>query len=231
MKIALIPARGGSKRIPRKNIRPFAGKPAIANVIETLQKSALFDRIIVSTDDAEIAAVAKQAGADVPFMRPADISDDYATTLDVVKHGIEWAKGEGLPLSALCCVYPVNPFLQADDLKNAYALMQANKAKYSFPVAEYAHPIQRAIRIRHEDGRAEMFQPDMFTKRTQDLEHAYHDAGQFYWGEIDAFLQKLPLFADYAVPYRIPSWRVVDIDTEEDWTRAELIYKALYANG
>jgi len=223
----MIPARGGSKRIPRKNIRLFAGKPAIAYAIEAAKKTGFFDRIIVSTDDDEIAQVAQQFGAEVPFRRPAEISNDHATTLDVIKHTIEWAETQGLNLDALCCIYPINPFLEAGDLKKAYELLVHHQAGYSFPVVEFNSAIQRALKIR-PDGRLAMFNPELSQARTQDLEPAYHDVGQFYWGKPEVFKKMVPIFSEEAVPLRIPSWRVVDIDTEEDWQRAELIYKALY---
>ena len=229
MKIAMIPARGGSKRIPRKNIRLFAGKPAIAHAIDAAKEANVFDLIIVSTDDAEIAKVATKYGAEVPFMRPDTISGDHATTLDVIKHTLEWAETAGHDVEALCCIYPVNPFLEAADLKQAYQTLTQEGAGYCFPVVEFPSAIQRALKLRH-DGRLEMFNPDLSQTRTQDLEPAYHDVGQFYWGRPEVFKKMVPIFSDQAVPLRIPSWRAVDIDTEEDWQRAELIYKALYAN-
>lgn len=227
MKIAMIPARGGSKRIPRKNIRPFAGKPAIAHAIDAAKDAGIFDLILVSTDDAEIAKVAEQYGAAVPFMRPAEISDDHATTLDVIKHTLEWAESNGHKTEALCCIYPVNPFLEASDLKKGYETLLQEDAGYCFPVVEFPSPIQRAIKIRG-DSRLEMFNPELSQTRTQDLQPAFHDVGQFYWGRPEVFLEMVPIFSDQATPIRIPSWRAVDIDTEEDWQRAELIYKALY---
>ena len=227
MKIAMIPARGGSKRIPRKNIRPFAGKPAIAHAIDAAKDAGIFDLILVSTDDAEIAKVAEQYGAAVPFMRPAEISDDHATTLDVIKHTLEWAESNGHKTEALCCIYPVNPFLEASDLKKGYETLLQEDAGYCFPVVEFPSPIQRALKIRG-DGRLEMFNPELSQTRTQDLQPAFHDVGQFYWGRPEVFLEMVPIFSDQATPIRIPSWRAVDIDTEEDWQRAELIYKALY---
>ena len=227
MKIAMIPARGGSKRIPRKNIRPFAGKPAIAHAIDAAKDAGIFDLILVSTDDAEIAKVAEQYGATVPFMRPAEISDDHATTLDVIKHTLEWAESNGHKTEALCCIYPVNPFLEAGDLKKGYETLLQEDAGYCFPVVEFPSPVQRALKIRG-DGRLEMFNPELSQTRTQDLQPAFHDVGQFYWGRPEVFLEMVPIFSDQAMPIRIPSWRAVDIDTEEDWQRAELIYKALY---
>lgn len=227
MKIAMIPARGGSKRIPRKNIRPFAGKPAIAHAIDAAKDAGIFDLILVSTDDTEIAKVAEQYGAAVPFMRPAKISDDHATTLDVIKHTLEWAESNGHKTEALCCIYPVNPFLEASDLKKGYETLLQEDAGYCFPVVEFPSPIQRALKIR-DDGRLEMFNPELSQTRTQDLQPAFHDVGQFYWGRPEVFLEMVPIFSDQATPIRIPSWRAVDIDTEEDWQRAELIYKALY---
>ena len=226
MKIALIPARGGSKRIPRKNIRLFAGKPAIAYAIYAAKKSGLFDRIIVSTDDDEIAQVAEQWGAEAPFRRPADIADDHATTLDVLAHAVKWAENEGTELDALCCIYPINPLLRHEDISAAYTLFKETAAGYCFPVTEFPSPIQRAVKKR-EDGRLQMFNPEDFTTRSQDLEPAYHDAGQFYWGKPDLFKMKVAPFSEEAVPYLIPAWRVVDVDTLEDWQRAELIYQAL----
>lgn len=228
MKIAMIPARGGSKRIPRKNVRPFAGKPAIAHAIDAAKDANVFDLIIVSTDDEEIANVAKEHGASVPFIRPDDIADDHATTLDVIKHTLEWAQGVGHKVEALCCIYPVNPFLEADDLKKAYETLIKEDAGYCFPVVEFPSAIQRALKIRG-DGRLEMFNPELSQTRTQDLAPAYHDVGQFYWGRPEVFLKMVPIFSDQATSIRIPSWRAVDIDTEEDWQRAELIYKALYS--
>lgn len=227
MKIAMIPARGGSKRIPRKNIRPFAGKPAIVHAIDAAKDAGIFDLILVSTDDAEIAKVAEQYGAAVPFMRPAEISDDHATTLDVIKHTLDWTVSKGYNVEALCCIYPINPFLEVTDLQKSYDLLQQKDVQYSFPITEFPSVIQRAIKL-NTSGRLEMFNPETYLARSQDLEPAFYDAGQFYWGKPEAFAKKIPVYSKNAVPLIIPQWRVVDVDTEEDWQRAELIYKALY---
>ena len=230
MKLAVIPARGGSKRIPRKNIRPFCGRPIIAYSIGTAIESALFDRIIVSTDDDEIADAATTFGAEVPFRRPADLSDDMATTIAVVQHTLNWTNDAGLDVSYVCCIYPTAPFMQAGDLRRALDKVQEDGVDYCFPVTEFTSPVQRAIRIR-SDRRLDMFDPAQFHVRSQDLEPAYHDAGQFYWGRSRAFLAGHPLFSPRAVALRIPAWRVQDIDTTDDWERAELLYDVLQRRG
>lgn len=223
MKLALIPARGGSKRIPRKNIRPFRGRPVIAYAIAAARASGLFDRIIVSTDDEEIAEVAERSGAEAPFRRPPELADDHATTLAVIRHALDWADGTGLEVSHLCCLYPATPLMRSEDIVRAFALLEAEGADYCFPVTAFPFPIQRAVRIR-EDERLEMFEPCRFETRSQDLEPAFHDAGQFYWGRPEAFRRGEPMFSPAAVPLRLPRWRVVDIDTPEDWQRAELVF-------
>ncbi|MET0295264.1 MAG: pseudaminic acid cytidylyltransferase [Phenylobacterium sp.] len=223
MRLALIPARGGSKRIPRKNIRPFAGKPVIAWSIAAAADSGLFDRIVCSTDDEEIAAVAQACGAEAPFRRPPELSDDHATTLAVVQHALDWAQGDGLPLDALCCIYPASPFVTAQALRDAHAQLETTGAGYCFPVARFPAPIQRAIR-RRPDGRLDMFQPETFNTRSQDLEPGYFDAGQFYWGRPDAWRRGLRMFGPDATAIEIPLWRVADIDTPEDWERAEKLW-------
>lgn len=229
MKLAVIPARGGSKRIPRKNIRPFRGKPMIAYSIAAARGAGLFDRVIVSTDDAEIAAIAKSLGAEVPFIRPADLSDDQAGTIAVIRHAITWAREAGLHPDHVCCIYATAPFLRADDLRASFELMQREGACFSFPVTSFPFPIQRAVKL--EGGRLAMFMPDHFASRSQDLEPAYHDAGQFYWGEADAFMADHVIFGPQTVPLVIPRWRVQDLDTAEDWERAEIMYDVLEKQG
>jgi len=224
MKLAVIPARGGSKRIPRKNIKEFGGKPMIAWSIETAKASGCFDKIIVSTDDAEIADVARKYGAEVPFIRPPELSDDYTGTIPVVAHAIfEYSKTNEQP-SAVCCIYATAPFIQAEDLQHGEKLLSENNCDYAFSVTRYSFPIQRAIKIK-SDGCVAMFQPEHFNTRSQDLEEAYHDAGQFYWGSAEAWLMKKPVFSSNSMPIILPSHRVQDIDTLEDWQRAELILK------
>jgi carbamoyl-phosphate synthase large subunit len=226
MKIALIPARGGSKRIPRKNIRLFGGRPVIAWSIAAARDSGLFDRIICSTDDEEIAAVAQAWGAEAPFRRPAALSDDHATTLAVVQHALEWAGAEGLPLEAICCIYPASPFVTAERLRAGYEALKASGAQFCLPVARFPAPIQRAIR-RTADDRLEMFQPDQFAVRSQDLEPGWFDVGQFFWGRPDALRRGVRVFGPDTVALETPLWRAVDIDTPEDWIRAERLWNAL----
>jgi pseudaminic acid cytidylyltransferase len=226
MKLALIPARGGSKRIPRKNIRLFRGRPMIAWSIAAAQAAGCFDRILVSTDDEEIAAVAALYGAEVPFLRPDHLADDRATTQAVVLHAVQWCEQEGVPVEALCCLYATAPFVQPVDLAEAARLLeQAPPHSFVFTATSFPFPIQRAIRI-NADGRSSMIQPEQFNTRSQDLEEAYHDAGQFYWGRPAAWVSSRNLFDD-GRPLLLPRWRVQDIDTEEDWHRAELMHRLL----
>ena len=228
MKIAVIPARGGSKRIPRKNSKPFCGKPMIAWSIETALQSGCFDKIVVSTDDAEIAEVARQCGAQVPFMRPAELSDDHTGTTAVIAHAINWLGERGQLPEQVCCLYATAPFVSVDDLHRGITALTETGSDYAFSVTSYAFPIQRAIRITSAGG-VNMFNPEQFNTRSQDLEEAYHDAGQFYWGRTDAWLQGRMIFSPAAAPVILPRHRVQDIDTPEDWTRAEWLFKALRA--
>lgn len=228
MRVAIIPARGGSKRIPRKNIREFAGKPMIAWSIEAARASACFDRVIVSTDDEEIAEVARQWDAEVPFTRPAALADDHTGTIPVIAHAIDWLHEHGETPDQVCCVYATAPFVQPEDLRRGLEALQSRKADYAFSVTSYAFPIQRALRITN-DGRVAMFQPEHFATRSQDLEEAWHDAGQFYWGSAEAWRASIPIFSERAVPVILPRHRVQDIDTPEDWMRAEWLFRAWQA--
>ena len=228
MKIAVIPARGGSKRIPRKNIKTFCGKPMIAWSIEAALQSGCFDQIVVSTDDAEIAEIARQHGAQVPFMRPAELSDDHTGTTAVIAHAINWFAAQGQTPAQVCCLYATAPFVSADDLRRGLAVLTEQGSDYAFSVTSYAFPIQRAIRITAA-GRVEMFNAEHFNTRSQDLEEAYHDAGQFYWGRAEAWLQGQMIFSPAAASVMLPRHRVQDIDTPEDWARAEWMFKALQA--
>lgn len=225
MRLAVIPARGGSKRIPRKNIKLFSGKPMIAWSIEAARQSACFDRIIVSTDDAEIAQIANVWGAEVPFMRPPHLSDDYTGTIPVIAHAIEWQNAHGEAATQVCCIYATAPFVLPTDLQTGLAQLQSSGANYAFSVTRYAFPIQRAIRITSTQ-QVEMLMPEHFNTRSQDLEEAWHDAGQFYWGQAQAWLDGKPIFNSGAVPVTLPRHRVQDIDTPEDWERAEWMFKA-----
>lgn len=224
MNIAIIPARGGSKRIPRKNIREFAGKPMIAHAISAAKQSGLFDHVIISTDDAEIARIAIEWGAETPFIRPAELADDYTETVPVIAHAILASQALGWKIDYACCIYPGVPFIQIDDLKLALELLQASQAAYSFPITDFPSAIQRALR-RLPDGRTFPFYPEHELTRTQDLEAAYHDAGQFYWGKPDAWLTNNKIHRS-GVGLPVPNWRVVDIDTSDDWARAEVLYAA-----
>lgn len=226
MRLAVIPARGGSKRIPRKNIKPFCGKPMIAWSIEAALQSGCFDSVVVSTDDAEIAEVARQWGAEVPFMRPAALADDYTGTIPVVLQAIEWFQQNGQAPSQVCCIYATAPFVQVEDIRRGLDLLLTNDCSYAFSVTSYPFPIQRAIRIT-EKGRVEMFHPEHFNTRSQDLEEAWHDAGQFYWGQAQAWLEGRVVFSPASVPVPLPRHRVQDIDTPEDWQRAEWMFKAM----
>jgi N-acylneuraminate cytidylyltransferase len=223
VKIAVIPARGGSKRIPRKNIREFCGKPMIAWSIEAARKSDCFRHIVVSTDDSEIAEIAKQWGAEVPFMRPAALSDDHTGTLPVIRHATEWFIQQGEPAEQVCCIYATAPFISPEDIRRGLEILTVTCSDYAFSVTSYPFPIQRAIRITSQ-GRVEMFNPAQFNRRSQDLEEAFHDAGQFYWGRASAWLAEKTIFSPDASPVLLPRHQVQDIDTMEDWLRAELMF-------
>lgn len=226
MNIAIIPARGGSKRIPRKNIKLFCGKPMIGWSIDAAIASGCFSRIIVSTDDLEIANVAESFGAEVPFMRPKELADDHAGTIPVVAHAVNWLKMAGEFPRQVCCIYATAPFLKADDLRVGERVLQESKCDYAFSVTSYGFPIQRAIRIT-DNSRVEMFYPERFETRSQDLEEAFHDAGQFYWGSAAAWIAGGAIFSRRAAPVILPRYRVQDIDTQEDWDRAEWMFRAM----
>lgn len=226
MKVAVIPARGGSKRIPRKNIKEFCGKPMIAYSIEAALQSDCFDKIIVSTDDLEIAKVAERYGAEVPFMRPPELSNDYTGTIPVIGHAIEWLKEQEFDPKLVCCLYATAPFVTAEYLQQGLDQIVELGAAYAFTVTSYAFPIQRAIKLNPELG-VEMFDTNNFNTRSQDLEEAWHDAGQFYWGRVDAWLTEKMIFGPESSPVILPRHLVQDIDTPEDWDRAEWMFKAM----
>ncbi|MHA7819023.1 MAG: pseudaminic acid cytidylyltransferase [Erythrobacter sp.] len=226
MNIAIIPARGGSKRITRKNIRPFAGKPMIGYAIEAALACEVIERVVVSTDDEEIAKLARQFGAETPFERPSDLADDHTPTVPVIAHAIEACREEGWPVNNVCCIYPGVPFIRTEDLAAALTMLeQLDREGYTFPVAEFPSPIQRALKC-GADGSLAPFDPTKVETRTQDLEPAYYDAGQFYWGTAETWVAGLDIHSNgHAIV--LPSWRVADIDTPEDWERAELLHRAL----
>jgi len=226
MKIAVIPARGGSKRIPHKNIRQFVGKPIIAYSIAAAKESGLFDGVVVSTDDPEIAEVACAYGAEVPFLRPKEIADDYTGTNAVVKHALEWFIGEGRAVRYACCIYATAPFVSPRYLSDGFHRLVARRSSFAFSVTRFPFAVQRALRLTSEGTVAAMY-PEYAGTRSQDLEEAYHDAGQFYWGTSEAFLEGHVLFSPASVGVVLPRYLVQDIDTAEDWEEAELMYRAL----
>jgi pseudaminic acid cytidylyltransferase len=226
--LAIITARGGSKRIPRKNIRDFLGKPVIAYVIDASIKSNLFEEVMVSTDDSEIAEVAQKYGARVPFMRSAENSDDFATTDDVLVEVLEEYKKLGKNFEYACCLYPTAPFVTPQKLQQAFKLLVESQADSVFPVVAFSYPIWRSLRI--ENGRLVMNFPENLNKRSQDLAIAYHDAGQFYFFRVENFLTKRKIFSDFSLPLLVSELEVQDIDNETDWKLAELKYRLLYNN-
>jgi pseudaminic acid cytidylyltransferase len=225
VRIAIIPARGGSRRIPRKNIRPFCGKPMIAWTIDAARQSRLFDRVLVSTDDAEIGAVAEQWGGEFPFVRPNELSGDHTGTGEVMAHATRWALAAGWPLDAVCCMY-ATPFIQADDLRRGLDVLASGDWSFAVAATEFAAPIFRSFK-RREDGGIEMFFPEHFSTRSQDLPRALHDAAQFYWGRPAAWIEGRRIFDRQSAAVMIPRWRVQDIDEPDDWIRAELMFKQL----
>lgn len=230
MKICLIPARGGSKRIPRKNIRSFCGKPMIAWSIAAAHYSGCFDQVIVSTDDEEIANLARAHGASIPFIRPAHLADDHANTKDVVTHALSWMEQQDMRCDALCCLYATAPFVQAEDLQQSLRLLiDSRPDTVVFAASSFPFPIQRAIHL-DADGYSQMFQPEYFSSRSQDLVEAYHDAGQFYWATPQTWANVVNFFEGMR-PLILPRWRVQDIDNEEDWMRAELLQQLLIRQG
>lgn len=223
MKIAIIPARGGSKRIPGKNIIDFCGKPMIAWSIIAAKSSLLFDRIIVSTDDVDIADVAMCWGAEVPFMRPPELSDDYVGTTEVVAHTVRFMEDHGVKLTAACCIYATAPLIDAVDIVRGWHALNAGDWKYAFSATIFSPSIYRAFKY-DPNGGAEMLFPEYFTTRSQDLPIVMHDAAQFYWGRTCAWVNKLKIFDHHSVPVQIPSFRTQDIDDWNDLQKAKLLF-------
>lgn len=223
--IAIIPARGGSKRIPKKNVKPFLGIPMIERSIKVALESRLFSAVIVSTDSAEVAELAEGCGAVVPFTRPAGLSDDHTPTAPVIKHALSMLPPADVSqLKAACCVYPCAPLMRAEDLSAGLALLRSTHKHFVYPVCKYDHPIQRALTF-NADGSMQFWWPENELKRTQDLTGAWHDAGMFYWGTIEGWLSGARMHSN-AAGLELPSWRVVDIDDESDWVRAEQLFRA-----
>jgi len=224
--ICIIPARGGSKRIPKKNIKLFHGKPLIAYSIENALASKLFDKVIVSTDNTHIAEIAKKYGAEIPFLRPKELSDDYAGTWDVVEHAIKFLEAQGESYKYVCTLYATAPLLEVEYLKEGYEKLKNSDACRSFSVTSMPFPIQRTFKITQDD-RCEMFWPQNYNTRSQDLEEAYQDAGQFYWQKQGCKSDDV-FFGKDSIPIILPRYLVQDIDTLEDWKRAEVMYEVLH---
>ena len=224
-KLCIIPARGGSKRIPRKNIKPFMGKPIIAYSIEAALNSGVFDEVMVSTDDEEIAGVARQYGASVPFLRSAETSNDYATTVDVLLEVVNKYKEQGKDFDTICCLYSTAPFVTADRLKEA-SFQINDTIDACFTIVQYSYPIQRSLRI-NEANCVEMKFPEHLKSRTQDLEKVYHDAGQFYFVKTDALVKEKTVWCKRTAPLILSELEVQDLDTLTDWQLAEMKYQLL----
>ncbi|CAB1061335.1 N-acylneuraminate cytidylyltransferase (EC [Olavius sp. associated proteobacterium Delta 1] len=225
--VAIIPARGESKRIPKKNIKSFAGQPIIAYSIKAALATGLFDRIIVSTDSQEIAQVARNWGAEVPFVRPAELADDYTGTAKVILHALNWLGKHYENVGTLCCIYPTAPFIQPEAIQKGYELLKVRGLTSVYSVTTFPAPIFRALKI-NETGRLEMIWPENLDTRSQDLPEAYHDAGQFYWADAKIYRKIKRFHSDNAMPVVIPRYLVHDIDTPEDWETAEKHYFTIH---
>lgn len=223
--LCIIPARSGSKRIPRKNIKPFMGKPIMAYSIEAALNSELFDEVMVSTDDEEFVCVAKKYGASVPFLRSKATANDYATTVDVLLEVIETYKHIGMNYDTICCLYSTAPFVTSERLKEAYSKL-SDKVDACFTMVEYSYPIQRSLII-NEAGFVEMKYPEQIKSRTQDLERVFHDAGQFYFVKTKTLIEEKTVWCKHTFPLVLPELEVQDLDTHTDWQLAEMKYKLL----
>ena len=226
MRVAIIPARAGSKRIPGKNVRPFCGKPIISYSIKAAIETGLFDKIIVSTDSQEIAKIAQSFGAEIPFMRPAQLADDFAGTAPVLVHALNCFKYNGFFPEFFCCIYATAPFINPNDIIRGFELLRQSNSTIAFSVTTFAYPVFRALTVA-ENGRVRMIWPEYHDSRSQDLPESYHDAGQFYWGVVEKFLEERDLFSKDAVPVVLDRHLVQDIDTPEDWKTAEKMYISL----
>jgi pseudaminic acid cytidylyltransferase len=228
--VAIIPARAGSKRIPSKNIRPFDGVPMIGRSIDAAKRSGLFGRILVSTDSEEITAIALRFGAECAFKRPPELADDRTPTAPVIHHALSWLAERGENPRYACCIYATAPMMQIDDLQAAYQALISHGCGSVLPVTTFGFPIRRALTL-SESGQAAMMWPEHQFSRSQDLPEAYHDAGQFYWLNVSRFMGEPRLYFDDSQAVIIPRWRVQDIDTPDDWIRAEMIYRVLQSAG
>jgi len=227
MNIAVIPARGGSKRILRKNIRTFLDRPMICWSIAAARHAGIFGRIIVSTDDPEIRDAAVAAGAEAPFMRPPELSGDHTPTVPVIRHAIEWLETDGADIANVCCIYATAPLLDPRYLMEGLEKLEGDPSlEFVFSITSFGFPVQRALKL-DDNGRTSMFHPEHELTRSQDLEPAYHDAGQFYWGTRDGWMTNDRIFSARCKGVALPPHLVQDIDTPEDWTRAEWMAKAM----
>lgn len=225
MIVAIIPARGGSKRIPKKNIKNFAGKPIISYSIKVAREAKIFDRVIVSTDSEEIAGVARDFGAEVPFIRPPELSDDFTGIDAVVLHALNWLMDHGDSVKYVCCIFATAPFIRSEYVIKSFDQLRNAGATSAFSLTTFPYPIFRALNIT-DSGRLEMIWPENIKSRSQDFPTAYHDAGQFYWANAKKYLKEKKLFSKDSVPVILPRFMVQDIDTPEDWETAEQMFKA-----
>lgn len=226
--VCIIPARSESKRIPKKNIKDFFSKPLIAYSIEVALDSNLFEKVIVSTDDETIAKIAKEYGAEVPFLRPKELSDDFTGTQDVINHAIAYLENQGEYYEYICTIYATAPLLKKEYLIKGYKKLQNSDAINAFSATTMPFPIQRTFKL-DKNGRCEMFMPEHYMTRSQDLEEAYQDAGQFYWTNRvkEKHSTNKILFSEVSIPIILPRHLVQDIDTLEDWKRAEYMYEVI----
>ncbi len=229
MNVAIIPARGGGKRIPKKNIRPFAGKPVIAYSIECALESGLFEKVIVSTDSAEIAATATKYGAEAPFVRPGELSDDHATSIAVFSHALRWLGENDRDYDHACLIYATAPFIRVEDLRRGFEEITLTRVSSVFSVTTFPSTVFRAMKI-GAAGSLEMIWPQYEMTRSNDLPETYHDAAQFYWVDTRKFLEEERLYTSDALPVVLPRTRVQDIDTQEDWDTAEAMFHTLKMN-
>jgi pseudaminic acid cytidylyltransferase len=226
MNVAIIPARIGSKRIPKKNIKNFYDKPIIAYSIKAALETRLFSSVIVSTDSPELADIAISYGAEVPFLRPAELSDDYTGTDAVILHALNWLIDHGTDIQYVCCIYATAPFINSYYIREGLELLKKRNATSAFSVTTYPYPIYRSLKI-NDNGHLQMIWPEYMNVRSQDLSEAYHDAGQFYWADVQKYLIEKKFYSEDAIPIVLPRYLVQDIDTDEDWQRAEAMYKVL----
>jgi N-acylneuraminate cytidylyltransferase len=227
VRIAVITARGGSKRIPRKNLKEFLGRPLIGYSVQAAVDAGIFDRIIVSTEDSEIASVARDLGAETPFMRPNDLADDFTGTHAVMTHAVRSLMDTGCEVGEACCIYATAPFIRPEDILAGLAILQGGDWHSVFAATTFPAPIFRSFRQEESGGLAMIF-PQHFQTRSQDLPETYHDAGQFYWARAESWLRPSEGFSRQATIVKLPRWRVQDIDTPEDWEHAELLWRFMH---